>query len=256
MNSFRNGNSFLSSIPMVTKNLVIINLIFWIASILYPAIQDFLGLHFFMGDKFKPHQLLTYMFMHDRGNFGHVFFNMFAVVMFGRILEQAWGPKRFLLFYVITGIGAGLVQQLTWYIDLRPFLQDVNNYLVSGEIGSLGKYWQLQEGVTYPAQEVLRAKEALLDSLLTIGASGSVFGILLGFGMLFPNAPIYIMFIPVPVKAKWMVIGYGVLELFAGVSNFSGDNVAHFAHLGGMLFGYFLIVYWKKKGLGNDIFLG
>ena len=103
---------------------------------------------------------------------------------------------------------------------------------------------------------MLRAKEALLDSLLTIGASGSVFGILLGFGMLFPNAPIYIMFIPVPVKAKWMVIGYGVLELFAGVSNFSGDNVAHFAHLGGMLFGYFLIVYWKKKGLGNDIFLG
>ncbi|HPN47740.1 MAG TPA: rhomboid family intramembrane serine protease, partial [Bacteroidales bacterium] len=99
-------------------------------------------------------------------------------------------------------------------------------------------------------------RDALLDAMLTIGASGAVFGILLGFGMLFPNAPLYIMFIPVPIKAKYMVIGYGVIELFAGVANFSGDNVAHFAHLGGMIFGYFMIRFWKKKGIGHGIYMG
>ena len=250
------GNRWLSSIPTVTKNLIIINLILWLASTMYPALQQFLGMHFILSEDFKLHQLFTYMFMHDRGNFGHVFFNMFAVYMFGRILEQVWGPKRFLIFYVVTGLGAGLIQQLTWYIDLQPFLRDVNEYILSGEIGSLREYWQLQEGVRYPAQEVLRARDQLLNGMLTVGASGAVFGILLGFGMLFPNAPLYLMFIPFPIKAKWMVIGYGLIELFAGVSHFTGDNVAHFAHLGGMIFGYILIVYWKKKGIGNGYFLG
>lgn len=250
------GNRFLASIPPVTKNLIIINLILWLASVLYPALQDFLGMHFILAEDFKIHQLITYMFMHDRSGIGHVFFNMFAVYMFGRVLEQVWGPKRFLIFYMVTGIGAGLIQQLTWYIDIAPFLKDVNQYLLSGEPGSLGNYWQLREGVRYPAEEVLRVRDALLNSMLTVGASGAVFGILLGFGMLFPNAPLYFMFIPFPIKAKWMVIVYGLIELFAGVSNFSGDNVAHFAHLGGMIFGYFLIVYWKKKGIGNGFFLG
>ncbi len=250
------GNRFLASIPPVTKNLVIINLILWLASVLYPSLQQFLGLHFILSDDFKIHQLVTYMFMHDRGSFSHVFFNMFAVYMFGRVLEQVWGPKRFLVFYMVTGIGAALVQQLTWYIDMQPFLRDVDNYLLTGEIGCLGEYWQIQQGVQYSSQAVLRAKAELLNGMLTVGASGAVFGILLGFGMLFPNAPLYIMFIPVPIKAKWMVIGYGLIELFAGVSNFTGDNVAHFAHLGGMIFGWFLIRYWKKKGIGNGFFLG
>jgi membrane associated rhomboid family serine protease len=153
-------------------------------------------------------------------------------------------------------VGAGIIQQITWYIDLIPFMQAVDNYIITGEVGILGKYWNIDPSIPYSAEMVLRSRDALLDVMLTIGASGAVFGILLGFGMLFPNAPLYIMFIPVPIKAKYMVIGYGVIELFAGVANFSGDNVAHFAHLGGMIFGYFMIRFWKKKGIGHGIYMG
>jgi membrane associated rhomboid family serine protease len=181
---------------------------------------------------------------------------MFGVYMFGRILEQVWGPKRFLLFYMVTGIGAAIVQQIVWYIDIRPFLAAIDNYNISGDSSVLSHYLNIQQGVLYSTETMAQAKDMVLNSMITIGASGSVFGILLGFGMLFPNAPLYLMFIPVPIKAKYMVIGYGIIELFSGVSNFSGDNVAHFAHLGGMLFGYFLIRYWKKKGIGNGFFLG
>ena len=120
------------------------------------------------------------------------------------------------------------------------------------------KYLQVTPGYVFSPEAAMQAKDMILNNpnMITIGASGSVFGILLGFGMLFPNAPLFLMFIPIPIKAKYMVIGYGLIELFSGVANFSGDNVAHFAHLGGMLFGYFLIRYWKKKGIGNGFFLG
>ncbi|MDD4922613.1 MAG: rhomboid family intramembrane serine protease [Bacteroidales bacterium] len=234
MNNFRSSSGFMSSVPVVTKNLIIINVLFWAASAILPKIGiniiSILGLHYIGSEQFMPSQLITYMFMHDPSSFGHVFFNMFGVYMFGRVLEQVWGPKRFLLFYMVTGIGAALIQEITWYIEIRPFLA--------------------------AAEVMVQTKEMVLNSMLTIGASGSVFGILLGFGMLFPNAPLYLMFIPVPIKAKYMVVGYGVIELSAGIIGFSGDNIAHFAHLGGMLFGYFLIRYWKKKGIGNDFFLG
>ena len=248
MFSNRTGN-FFSTLPTVTKNLVIINLLVWFATLVYPSLTTYLGLHFFLAPDFKVHQIITYMFMHSR-SFAHVFFNMFAVLMFGRILEEYWGPKRFLIFYMVTGIGAALIQELTWYIDLKPFLDSVNNYMLTGEIGDLDRYWNIRPGDLYTDVAILTARGEMLNRMVTVGASGAVFGILLGFGMLFPNAPIYLMFIPIPIKAKWMVIGYGVLELFEGVANFSGDNVAHFAHLGGMLFGFFLIKYWQKNG-GN-----
>ena len=151
---------------------------------------------------------------------------------------------------------AGIIQQITWYIDLMPFLSSVDDYLVHGDSSTLSGFLNIQYGVQYSSQSIIEAKEMVLNSMLTIGASGAVFGILLAFGMLFPDAPLYLMFIPVPIKAKYMVIGYGLIELFQGVSNFSGDNVAHFAHLGGMLFGFFLIRYWKKKGIGNGFYLG
>jgi membrane associated rhomboid family serine protease len=260
MSGFRSSSGFMSSVPVVTKNLIIINALLWVASYILPRVgihlDSFLGLHYIGSDSFNLSQIITYMFMHDPVNPAHVFFNMFGVFMFGRILEQVWGPKRFLLFYMVTGIGAALVQELTWYIDLRPFLEAANNYSATGDTTVLAKYLQIQSGVAYPVEAVMQAKQMILNNMVTIGASGSVFGILLGFGMLFPNAPLFLMFIPVPIKAKYMVIGYGVIELFTGVANFSGDNVAHFAHLGGMLFGYFLIRYWKKKGIGNDFFMG
>ena len=230
---------FLESIPPVTKNLIIINLLFWVATLVCRKygldLVEYLGLHFPGATDFMPHQLITYMFMHDPSSFAHVFFNMFALWMFGRVIENVWGAKRFLIFYFVTGIGAGLMQELVWYFSLRDVLlapQDLIN--VGGSIMS---------------------KAAFLNYYVTIGASGAVFGILLAFAMLFPNIPLYIIFIPIPIKAKWMVLFYGLCELFLGVASFGGDSVAHFAHLGGMLFGYFLIRYWKKKDRSNGRYI-
>jgi membrane associated rhomboid family serine protease len=157
------------------------------------------------------------MFLHDPYSFSHVFFNMFAVFMFGRTLEDIWGPKRFLSYYLITGIGAAIVQIVILYLRISASVPSEMFYAVNS---------------------------------ITVGASGAVFGILLAFGMLFPNAQLFIIPFPFPIKAKWFVIGYGLLELFFGVSNRVGDNVAHFAHLGGMLFGILMILYWRKKDRG------
>ena len=228
----QNGG-YLERIPVVTKNLVIINVLFWVASLALPKVGidlvDLLGLHFFAAEDFYLFQIVSYMFMHDTHSFAHVFFNMFAVYMFGRVLEQVWGPKRFLIFYMVTGIGAGLIQELTWAFDLRDVIAAP------------------QELVNIGGGQIL-SKPEFYNLFVTVGASGAVFGILLAFGMLFPNVPLYLMFIPVPIKAKYFVIFYGLAELFLGVADFSGDSVAHFAHLGGMLFGYILVVIWRRKG--------
>lgn len=231
----QNNGGFLSSIPPVTKNLIIINLILWVATLVLPRIGidliGILGLHLPWAEDFFAFQIISYMFMHDTHSFAHVFFNMFAVYMFGRVLENVWGPRRFLIYYFVTGIGAGVIQELVWYYELRDVIHSGHEM-----VNMAG---------------TLISKTEFLNLFVTIGASGAVFGILLAFGMLFPNAPLYIMFIPVPVKAKYFVIFYGLAELFLGVASFSGDSVAHFAHLGGMLFGYFMIKYWKKKDADN-----
>lgn len=228
----QNNSGFLNSIPVVTKNLIIINLLFWVASLALPKIGidlvKLLGLHFPGVKDFYPFQFFTYMFMHDTHSFSHVFFNMFGVYMFGRVLENVWGPKRFLTFYMVTGIGAGIIQELVWLYSVQSFAST--------------------NGVSLTQ---LVALDHSLNYLVTVGASGSVFGILLAFAMLFPNVPLYLMFIPIPIKAKYFVVFYGLAELFMGVANYSGDSVAHFAHLGGMFFGYFLVRYWKKKDFDN-----
>ena len=158
------------------------------------------------------------------GDFAHLFFNMFALWMFGNTLENIWGANRFLLFYFVCGIGAGVIQEVVQYIQYATTLAGYQNVNIGGNIIPMGEY---------------------LNLLTTVGASGTVYGILLAFGMMFPNSTLYIYF-AIPIKAKWFVLIYGLIELFAG---FRGvDNVAHFAHLGGMLFGLILILYWKKKG--------
>lgn len=234
------SSGFWDSIPPVTKNIIIINVLLWLATLVFARtgvdLVNILGLHFPGAKDFYAFQLITYMFMHDTHSIAHLFFNMFAVYMFGRILERVWGPKRFLLFYMVTGIGAGLVQEAVWAYSLRDVLA------VSAET-------QINIG----GGQILSRPE-FLNYFVTIGASGAVFGILLAFGMLFPDVPLYLMFIPIPIKAKYFVIFYGLAELFLGVANFGGDNVAHFAHLGGMLFGFFLIRYWKKKDADNGKF--
>lgn len=227
--------SFLASIPPVTKNLIIINLLMWLATIVLRKafnidIIDYLGLHYPTAENFNAIQLVTYMFLHSPNSFAHLFFNMFSVYMFGRTIEVYWGAKKFLYYYFATGIGAGLIQILVWYLSVAGETSIMANTTI-GEI-------------SVPI-------DIYTSMLTTIGASGAVFGILLAFGMLFPNASLFMMFIPIPIKAKYFVIFYGLVELFFGVSNFAGDNIAHFAHLGGMLFGFILIMYWRKKGDNN-----
>lgn len=245
----QNRSGFLSNIPPVTKNIIIINVLFFLATVVAERsgldLYKYLGLHYFTSSNFNPIQFITYMFMH--GDFSHIFFNMFAVFMFGVTLEQVWGSKRYLIYYFITGIGAALIQELVCGIRIH----DLMGHLPAEAMDIVKK-----EGVKLIEQDknyvdsMLGSLNALVNSP-TVGASGSVFGILLAFGMLFPNSSIFVMFIPIPIKAKYFVIFYGLLELYLGFANHSGDNVAHFAHLGGMLFGFFLIKYWRKKDI-ND----
>jgi membrane associated rhomboid family serine protease len=235
------------NIPAVTKNLIIINVLFWLATIIMTKLNltGLLGLHYPASQGFRLYQMMTYMFMH--GSFGHLFFNMYAVYMFGRILESTWGSKRFLTYYMATGIGAGLINILVAYIRIKGVEANLSPDVIN-EIYRDG-YGIFKQGMNYT--DPIRGQLKVLINTVTIGASGAVFGVLLAFGMLFPNMPLYIILIPFPVKAKYMVTAYGVIELFAGIANFSFDNVAHFAHLGGMLFGLILVLYWRKKDRNN-----
>jgi len=240
MNNYR--SSFLDSMPPVVKNLIAINVVLFIADFVLPGIfnkwglhvdlTDILGLHYWESSKFNPAQLITYAFMH--GNIGHIFFNMFALYMFGGILEQMWGTKRFLFYYLVTGVCAGLIQELFWTVEFHSAILAINNAISADVLN---------------APALIASKKLFLDSpsFITIGASGSVFGLLLAFGWLFPEVKLMLLFFPVPIKARIFVLIYGVAELFLGVAQFSGDNIAHFAHLGGMLFGAVLILIWKKK---------
>jgi len=203
-------------------------------------LDQILGLHFFKSPEFKPYQIITHMFMH--GGLMHIFFNMFALWMFGRILETVWGPKRFFIFYFVSGLGAVFLHELVNYIhfvSLRNSLSAENfNYVIQHgrEIYMQGK------GFTFSKMQALNE----IMNVPTIGASGAVFGVLLAFGMLFPNTQLMLLFPPIPIKAKWFVIFYGALELWLGLTQ-PGSNIAHFAHLGGMLFGFILIKIWNKK---------
>lgn len=232
------------NLPPVTKNLIIINLIVWLAMFVLPGqlgfdIERIGALHYFQAPYFNPVQLFTYMFMHDSHNLAHILFNMFTLFMFGVTLERTLGSKRFLFFYISCGIGAALVQELVWYFTWPGIFGKALAPLNGTSVTEMTQY--LKESADLPQVQ------GMLNQLATIGASGAIYGVLLAFAMLFPNVPLYFMFIPVPIKAKWMVLGYGVIELLIGMSQ-ANDGVAHFAHLGGMIFGFIIIWYWKKKG--------
>ena len=213
----------MRNLPTVTRYLLIANFcVFFLAAILQRYgidLNTVCGLHYISAKSFHWWQPFTYMFLH--ANFSHIFFNMFAVWMFAPMIEQEWGSKRFSLYYLVCGLGAALIQELVWMMML-------NNMAGSYDAASLAYYSTM---------------------LNTIGASGAVFGILFAFGWLYPDVPMYILFIPIPIRARIFVIIYALIELFAGLGSVAGltaDNVAHFAHLGGMLFGWLLILYWKK----------
>lgn len=245
----------LRIMPPVTKALITINLIVWLFMFVAPSSFDatmmhYCGLHYFSAPYFNPAQLFTYMFMHSTGGLAHIFFNMFALFMFGMSIENALGGKRFLFYYVSCGIGAALMQEVVWALTWERTLIDALAPVTPGTLEQL-RAEIATAAAGGPGHEVIA--QFLNNGFVTIGASGAVYGILLAFGMIFPDRPIYLMFIPIPIKAKWMVIGYGVLELLIGLSEARGatDGVAHFAHLGGMIFGFLMILYWKKKGLFN-----
>ena len=216
----------MRSIPTITKNLLIINVIAFVATLVLAGrgvdLNNIFGLHFFMASDFHFYQFITYMFMH--GGWEHIFFNMFALWMFGCVVENVWGPKKFLFYYISCGIGAGLVQEIAQLVSL----------CVTYHIG-LGDVFSLREGLSI-----------MLNGWTTVGASGAIYAILLAFGMIFPNERIFIFPLPIPIKAKWFVMFYVVVELFSALGSGGNDNVAHFAHLGGMLFGFLLIRYWTK----------
>lgn len=246
------------NLPPATMNLIIINVLIWLVEVLFPTfaingIYRHCGLHYVGATDFNPAQIITYMFVHDHGTVLHVLFNMFTLFMFGPILERTWGTRRFLFFYMVCGVGAALVQEgvwaLTWEQEYISALAAQNglNYGYMKEV--------LEAGLANGNANIHAGMEMFKNQIMTVGASGAIFGLLLGFAFVFPNMPLYLFFIPIPIKAKWMVLGYGVLEFFLGVSG-SQATVAHFAHLGGMLFGLIILLYWRKKGTlrGNSFF--
>ena len=232
-------------LPEVVKNLLIINGLFFLATLALQSrgvdLSTVFALHQFQSPDFKPHQLITHMFMH--ADFTHLLFNMFALWMFGKTLENMWGGKRFLIYYMITGFGAALI-----YIGYLQFQINVISSNIDPETYNrliIEGNQLLDNGKNY--LDPILGKLNLLINIPMLGASGAVYGLLLAFGMLFPNSLIYLYF-AIPIKAKYFVGGIGVLALISGIGNNPGDNVAHFAHLGGMIFGIILLKYWKKKG--------
>jgi len=239
MNNFRPS---INAIPPVVKNLIIINAIMLLATYVLQLrgfdLTKILGLHYFASPDFRPYQLVTHMFMH--GGIMHLVFNMFALWMFGRVLENVWGPKRFFIYYFATGLGAAVFYTFVNFIEFQYIASRMSPENVQMVMANGAEV--LSSGRNYTE---LAGKLNLLLNVPTVGASGAVFGILLGFGMLFPNTELMLLFPPIPIKAKYFVLGYGAIELFSGIAN-TGDNVAHFAHLGGMIFGFILIKYWNK----------
>lgn len=232
MTDFRLGRSQV--IPPIIKNLIIINVIVFLVQWTMDRsgshfMDNFFALHDIRSDFFKPHQIITYMFLH--GGFLHIFWNMLILWMFGSILENYWGPKRFLTFYIVCGIGAALLHLLVLYHELTPYWQELNQAPIHDQM------------------EYRSAFGAPINTA-TLGASGAIFGCMVAFGLLFPNSLIYIYAL-IPVKAKWAVLAYVIYELFLGVQNNAGDNVAHWAHLGGGLVGLLLVFYWRKTDRKN-----
>ncbi len=268
---YTNINQSSNSYPVV-KNLLIINVLMLLITLVFYSqfkvdLKTVLGLFYFKSEQFHPIQIVTHMFMH--GGFPHLFFNMFALWMFGRILENVWGSKRFLIYYMVTGLGAAALHTLVNHIQINSMIETanalintpepslfkvfVNDYMVRPIQGVellLNQWPQNPDNSSYiqRAREIINQIVVDRMNIPTVGASGAVFGVLLAFGMLFPNTRLLLLFPPIPIKAKYFVIGYGVIELYLGFSQ-PGSNVAHFAHIGGMLFGFLLIKYWDLHNI-------
>ncbi len=264
--------------PEVTKNLLIINFLFFVGTLVLQSsfgidLNNMLGLHYWSSSAFRPYQFITYMFLH--GSLQHILFNMLALWMFGSAIENYWGPRRFLTYYLICGIGAAIAHYGVFYFQAAELnsifdsfyaapseikLQNLVNVAMTSGLDEsqsirlesfINAYnsttaIDVRAGINMAKGFLPEIKDMILSKQLVVGASGGVFGLLLAFGMLFPNQYVYVYF-ALPIKAKYFVIIYGLIELFSGIANQSGDNVAHFAHLGGMLAGIILILIWRRR---------
>ncbi len=275
------GQGRFAGIPPIVKNIIIINvLIVFIQFVLGQKgidLGDYLGLHYWQSPKFRWWQFLTHIFMHGSPNdlgmtISHIFFNMYGLFMFGSILENLWGAKRFIIFYLICGLGAGFCylgvlgfefssfhssflhfQEHPTFVEYGQFVRH-NRLADNPFFAQILSFWGQNNDCTDCAGEAIKVINEYYSKIINIGmvgASGAIFGILFAFGYLFPNTELYIMFIPVPIKAKWAVAGYAAIELFSGIGRFQGDNTAHFAHLGGMLFAFIILRFWHKKDRNN-----
>ena len=270
MNEYRPGG--FQELPVVVKNLLIINvLVFLLTQALATRgidLDNYLALHYWQSPMFRWWQLLTHMFMH--GNWGHIFFNMFALWMFGRILENMWGPKRFLIFYIVCGVGAALCHLGVLTFEFSRFYNDFIVYQQHPGLSQFREFIRIHHLAVNPESMATwinnpTSQAEINDSIdflsryyfgdarmpgmiseATVGASGAIFGLLFAFGYLFPNTMLYVYF-AIPIKAKWFVAIYAGIELFSGIQNSAGDNIAHFAHLGGMLFAFIMLRLWNKK---------
>ena len=248
-----------SLFPPAVKYLLIINALFFLAmkALMLQGVDlsEILGLHYYKAASFKPFQVVTYMFMH--GSFMHIFSNMFGLWMFGNALENYWGSKRFLIFYFVCGLGAALTQEISQYIYFQHIQNAIEIYSKMPNEPDfqylMGKYFSEIPDIDNirvtlgTSTDYLMGKLSVLMSVPTVGASGAIFGILLAFGVIFPDTLLFLLFLPIPIKAKYFVFFYAAFELYSGIANHTGDDVAHFAHLGGLLFGLIMVLYWKRK---------
>lgn len=219
----------MESFPPVIKNIIIINALVFVAQLIFEdryGITAKLGLWPIQSEHFHPYQVFTHLFTHDPNNFFHILFNMFGLWMFGRILESVWGSQRFLLFYIICGIGAAAAHMAVDYFQYQHVVQQIRFFENAGMTDAVN---------------LLRNRE-----YYAVGASGAVMGVMVAFAFLFPNTELFIMFIPFPIRAKWAILGMVALDLFGGIHPGANDNIAHFAHLGGAVTGFILVWIWNK----------
>lgn len=254
------------SITPTVKNLLILNILFFVVDSYIFNLTNVFALRSVFSPAFFPFQFVTYMFLH--GSFGHLFTNMFGLFMFGPLLERGWGPKKFLFFYFFTGIGAGILFSGIDYFENSQVRQAVEiftqNPTPDGLVDFMSKHAEriyeanldflnkfegnpTNSGYIQQSVEFVNSYYQSLINTPLVGASGAIFGILMAFGLLFPNTELFLLFVPFPIKAKYFVAFYGLYELYAGFQNAQSDNVAHFAHIGGMLFAYILLRYWNTQ---------
>lgn len=242
-NLFRN-------MPPVVKNLLLINVVLLLANFLFLSwgtdLNKILGAYYWGSEQFEPYQIITHMFMHDNKVFMHILFNMFALVMFGGQIERVWGPKRFLIYYLICGLGSYLLHNMVNAIEIHNLLANLS--ADQSELFMREGFDLIEENKIYTHMpESTQLGLYFAYNIPMVGASGAIFGLLAAFAYLFPNTELMLLFPPIPIKAKWFVLMYAGLEVYLGFKNSAGDSVAHFAHIGGALFGLIMLLIWQRK---------